>query len=121
MWPFRKKLQPLNSDREPGQREQLMTEWAKKERFPFETICPLCLEHYPQNHIVIKYPFCPECSSEAIDYAVEPFNKFVESKSVSDFNAMLVKWDAQEGFRPEYKEQKRARILALKELKSAPL
>lgn len=87
--------------------------------FASRTICPLCLEQFPPGQIAIDYPFCPDCSSEGIDFDVEPFEAFMSSKTSADFEDMLARWNALAGqFRPEYHALKAHRISELHAMKA---
>ncbi len=86
-----------------------------------ETICPICLERYPVGTIMRDYPYCPDCSSEGMDFDVETFSSYMARNTEADFDALLQHWDQAEGFRPEYKAAKRQRIVDLQALKAASL
>lgn len=89
--------------------------------FAQETICTLCLERYPPGTIPKDYPFCPECSSEGIDFDVAPFADWMAERSVADFDAMLASWAAlADTFLPAYQALKRDRIERLRALKAHP-
>ncbi|WP_460727620.1 hypothetical protein [Lysobacter rhizosphaerae] len=121
MWPFKKrqKSQPT------GSFQEFMRTYAPPEPkpvedpFDVETVCPLCADLFPPDAVPKAYPFCPDCSSEGIDFEVQPLKDFLGGKSVDDFDDMLTRWESAEGFRPEYKLIKSNRIRHLKALKLA--
>lgn len=84
----------------------------------FETICPACFERYGSGEIVAAYPACPDCSSEAMDIEVKNFSEFMASTTASELDALLTRWEQAEGFRPEYKKAKAARIRSLRDQKA---
>jgi hypothetical protein len=50
---------------------------------------------------------------------VIPLQIFLDSKSVLDFDEMLARWEAVDGFRPEYKQLKADRLRHLRSRKGA--
>lgn len=98
MWPFRSKPKALA-------------------KLDYETICPLCFERYGVREIITAYPMCPDCSSEAIDIEVEPYDSFMASKTYADLDEVLRRWEQVDGFLPAYKEAKTSRIRALRDKK----
>jgi hypothetical protein len=122
MWPFRTK-QPKAK---PGQTFQ---EWQRSyvppaappipDPIKVESVCPLCFLRYAPGTLSSRAPFCSDCSSEGIDFPAEPLDSYLAGKSIADFDLMLQHWDSVEGFRPEYKAQKAARMRELKALKLA--
>lgn len=121
MWPFNKKPKAQST----GSFQEFMRTYvppepkAVEEPFCVETVCPLCADLFPSGAVSKVYPFCPDCSSEGIDFEVQPLKDFLGSKTVDDFEDMLARWESAEGFRPEYKQVKSDRIRHLKALKLA--
>ena len=85
----------------------------------YETICPACFEKYGPGEIVTAYPVCPDCSSEAMDIEVKNFKEFMASSTVLELDALLTRWEQAEGFRPEYKKAKAARIRSIRDQKAS--
>lgn len=82
-----------------------------------EAICPVCAEIFPPGSVSKDFPTCPECYSEAIEVEVQPLGSFMASKTVRELEDMLTRWEATQGFRPEYKKLKADRLRHLIHLK----
>lgn len=82
------------------------------------SICPVCFQQYPPGEVAVDYPFCPDCASEAMDIEVEEFASFMTSKTITDFDVILDRWNQVEGMRPAYKEEKALRIRSLRDQKA---
>jgi hypothetical protein len=79
-------------------------------RLQDETICPGCLARYLPNTILVEYPFCPDCSSEAMDIDVVSYREFVDAHPLAEFEEMKRQWDVREGLVPKFKELVSKRI-----------
>ena len=122
MWPFRKTQKRSQS----GQSFQdFLRTYVPPTPAPIknpireETICPLCFERFEPGSVSRDCAFCPDCSSEGIDFEVKPFTEFMAQKTPEEFDDIFARWQAVEGLRPEYKALKSQRILALKAIKCA--
>ena len=78
-----------------------------------ETICPACLERYAAATFDSDYPYCPECSSEAMDFDVVPLGDFLNSVSARELNERLLKTRASAGLTPQFKQLLIERLTAL--------
>lgn len=107
----------------PGSFQEFIRTYVRPKPAPIEnptevqTVCPLCARIYPAGSLSQAFPTCPECYSEAIEIGVQPLETFLASRTVEDLEDMLGKWEAAEGFLPEYKNLKADRIRHLKKLK----
>jgi hypothetical protein len=121
MWPFKKrpKVQPTGSFQEFLRTYVPPEPKPVADPFNVETVCPLCADVFPPGAVSRAYPFCPDCSSEGIDFEVQPLQDFLSNKTAGDFDEMLARWESADGFRPEYKMLKSNRIRHLKALKLA--
>ena len=54
-----------------------------------------------------------------MDLEVISLENFLNSTSLSEFDEMLARWEAADGFRPEYKQLKSDRLRHLRSLKVA--
>ena len=121
MWPFRRKNRPA-SDPVPFQ-EFLRTREPPAPRLvddplPEETVCPVCFTLFPAGTMPSAWPMCPECSSEGMDLGVEPLEAFLAGKTVHQLDELAARWDAAEGFLPQYKGFKAANIARLRARKN---
>ena len=120
MWPFRKKP-PKNPT--SGSFQEYLQTYAPPPPQPVETpieaetVCPLCMTIYPPRTFSTDYPICGDCASEAVDIDVEPLEAFLAKHTPEQFDDMLARWEAAEGFNPDYKKLKSDRIRHLKALK----
>ena len=118
MWPFKKKRSVVSF-------QEFRRSYVPPEPIPVqnpievETVCPICACIYPPRSVSSEYPFCPDCSSEGMDLEVIPLKIFLNSTSLSEFDEMLARWEAVDGFRPEYKQLKSDRLRHLRSLKVA--
>ena len=119
MWPFRKKAVEAHV----GESQDFTRTYVPRAPLPIQnpidamTVCPLCLNHFPPGSVSSDYPVCTDCSSEGIDSLVQPISDYLASKTPEDFDDMLARWEAADGFRPEYKALKSKRIMQFKALK----
>jgi len=117
MWPFRKK--PAKALAATPFREFLRTyvpPTPKPVSNPIgeETVCPLCFEQFPAGTVSADYPSCPDCSSEGMDFGVEPLQRFLASKTLEDLDEIAARWQAAEGFLPQHKVHKANNIAQLR-------
>jgi hypothetical protein len=122
MWPFRKK-QPKAVASVPFQ-EFLRTYVPPAPRaienpLPVETVCPVCFTQFPVGTMPADWPICPDCSSEGMDIGVEPLEVFLASKTLEDLDEIAYRWEAAEGFLPQYKSLKASNIAHLRARKAA--
>ena len=120
MWPFRKKRKaasPIGSFQEWRRAHVRAQAPPISNPLMVETICPLCFEQFPAGSLPSDHPSCSDCASEGMDLGVEPLTDFLAARSAEDLDSMLVRWDAAEGFRTEFKAVKAERIRQLKALK----
>ncbi|HEY0335161.1 MAG TPA: hypothetical protein VGC74_15885 [Stenotrophomonas sp.] len=75
-----------------------------------ESVCPLCCDIFQPGTIPADYPFCPDCSSEGIDFEVALLADFLGRTTADDLSDLLKRWEAADGFLPAYKELKSERI-----------
>jgi hypothetical protein len=75
-----------------------------------QAICPLCYNLYPETLAHKKYPFCPDCGSEAIDVEVVPLRRYLAETSTASLIQWRDSWAAITGFRENYKAAKLERI-----------
>ena len=109
MWPFKKK--PAVQSFQEFQKSYVRPV-AREVPNPIttESVCPLCCDILPPDTVSVDYPFCPDCSSEGIDFEVVPLDDFLGRTTVAELNDLLRRWEATEGFLPAYKELKSQRI-----------
>jgi hypothetical protein len=122
MWPFRKKpVKPQSGESFQDFLRTYVPPPQEPVRNPITaaTICPICLDRFPPGTMSNDHPYCSDCESEAMTIDVVPLEEFLAANTVDDFDNMLAKWDATEGFLPEYKALKSQRIVQLRELKRA--
>ena len=62
---------------------------------------------------------CPDCSSEGMDFEVEPLEAFLTSKTLEELDDLAARWDAAEGFLPQYKARKARNIGQVRARKAA--
>jgi len=62
---------------------------------------------------------CPVCAIEAGDVRVVPLEEFLKDHSLADFDEWILRWEAADGFRSEYKQRKSERLRHLRQLKNA--
>ena len=122
MWPFRKK-QPKASAAEPFQ--DFLRSYVPPARQPIEkclsveTVCPLCFTQFPPCTMPEAWPMCPDCSSEGMDFEVEPLETFLASRTLAELDELAARWDAAEGFLPQYKALKASNIAQVRARKAA--
>jgi hypothetical protein len=122
MWPFRKK--PVKTPLGEAFQDFLRT-YVPPPQMPVQnpitvaTVCPICLDRIPPGTVSSDHPYCSDCESEAMTIDVVPLGEFLAAKTIEDFDTMLAKWEAVEGFLPSYKAVKAERIVQLRELKRA--
>jgi hypothetical protein len=122
MWPFRKK--PVKATASDSFQEFLRTyvpptPQPVKNPIQEETICPLCFEQFPTGTVSADYPSCPDCASEGMDFGVEPLQAFLAAKTLEELDHIAARWQATEGFLPQYKALKAERIAQLRTRKAA--
>jgi hypothetical protein len=120
MWPFRKK--PSKAAAVSSFQEFLKTyeqppQLPVKNPIQEETICPLCFERFAAGTVSADHPSCPDCASEGMDFGVESLAAFLANKSSGDLDKIALRWQAAEGFLPQYKALKLERISQLMALK----
>lgn len=112
MWPFKKKpaVQSFQEFRNTHVQPQ-----AREVPNPIrtESVCPLCCDIFQPGTISADYPFCPDCSSEGIDFEVALLADFLRKTRADDLSDLLQRWEATDGFLPAYKELKSDRIRRL--------
>lgn len=84
-----------------------------------ETVCPVCFEQFPAGSMSADWPSCPDCSSEGIDCELEPLRSFLASKSLEELDEIARRWNAAQGFLPQYKAKKADSIARLRARKAA--
>lgn len=82
-----------------------------------QTICPACLATYPSGTIIAEWPYCPDCSSEAMDIDVQNLEAYLASHTMEDFDRMLATWHGSDKFLPGFKALVIERIERLRVLK----
>jgi hypothetical protein len=119
MWPFNKKRRSVSGTSFQEFLRTYVPAVPVPVQNPIEvkTVCPLCACLFQPGSVSADFPFCPDCSSEAMDIEVLPLDGFLDSKSLADFDDMLARWEAADGFRSEYKQLKSDRLRHLRSLK----
>ena len=122
MWPFRKK--PVKAPATGSFQEFLRTyvppaPQPVQNPIPEETVCPLCFEQFSVGTVSADYPSCQDCASEGMDFGVESLHAFLAGKTLEDLNEIAARWQAAEGFLPQYKVLKAERIAQLRARKVA--
>ena len=121
MWPFRKK--PVKAPASSSFQDFLRT-YVPPVALPVEnpiqeeTICPLCFEQFPAGTVSADYPSCPDCASEGMDFGVEFLEAFLAAKTVEELDDIALRWQAVQGFLPQYKALKAERIAQLRARKA---
>jgi hypothetical protein len=122
MWPFRKK--PAKAPATTSFQEFLRTyvpptPQPVQNPIQEEMVCPLCFEQFPAGIVSADYPSCPDCSSEGLDFGVESLKDFLAAKTLEELDEIAARWQAAEGFLPQYKEHKANNIAQLRARKAA--
>ena len=80
-------------------------------------ICPLCFLQFPRSAAMAT---CPDCGSEAIEIDAVPLSQYLTDHTLNDLQTLLAKWDAAaKSFNPSYHAAKRARMVAVIEMKAS--
>lgn len=122
MWPFRKKQPPAPAAKSFQEFLQTYVPPAPRpiqDPLPVETVCPACFTLFPIGEMPAAWPMCPDCSSEGMDLEVEPLDAFLESRTLEDIDQIAARWDAAEGFLPQYKTLKASNIAQVRARKAA--
>ena len=116
MWPFRRRRLPSSAT--PPSSAIAPAPEEPVARIEVESICPNCLGRFAPGTLRADFPCCDECYSEAVEIEVEPLTAWLEDRTVSDFDAMLARWDEREGYWPHFKQLVHNRIVELRALKA---